>query len=69
MVILELIHSHKPDFTEGLRLLDTEPTQACLALSRLIVPSESRGLPGDVPFEFLTYQLDGRVLAYHCFDG
>ena len=27
MVILELIHAYKPNFTEGLRLLDTEPTQ------------------------------------------
>lgn len=28
MVILELIHASKPDFAEGLCLLDTEPTQA-----------------------------------------
>ncbi len=28
MVILELIHAYKPDFAEGLRLLDTEPIQA-----------------------------------------
>ena len=28
MVILELIHAPKPDFVEGLCLLDTEPTQA-----------------------------------------
>ena len=26
MVILELIHAYRPNFTEGLRLLDTEPT-------------------------------------------
>ena len=28
MVILELIRASKPDFMEGLCLLDTEPTQA-----------------------------------------
>ena len=28
VVILELIHAFKPDFAEGLCLLDTEPTQA-----------------------------------------
>ena len=27
MVILELIHATKPDFSEGLYLLDTEPTR------------------------------------------
>ena len=27
LVILELIHASKPDFAEGLCLLDTEPTQ------------------------------------------
>ena len=30
MVILELIHASKPDFSEGLCLLGTEPTQALL---------------------------------------
>ena len=28
MVILELIHASRPNFMEGLCLLDTEPTQA-----------------------------------------
>ena len=28
MVILELMHALKPDFAEGLCLLDTEPIQA-----------------------------------------
>ena len=28
VVILELIHARKPNFAEGLCLLDTEPTQA-----------------------------------------
>ena len=30
MVILELIHAPRPYFVDGLCLLDTEPTQACL---------------------------------------
>ena len=32
MVILELIHAYKPDFTEGLPLLDTEPTPSGILL-------------------------------------
>ena len=32
MVILELIHAVKPDFGEGLRLLDIELTQVTLEL-------------------------------------
>ena len=32
MVILELIHASKPDFSEGLCLLGTEPTQVRLVL-------------------------------------
>ena len=32
MVILELIHAHEPDFSEGLCLLGTEPTQVRLVL-------------------------------------
>jgi hypothetical protein len=29
----------------------------------------SLSLSGDAPFEFLTYQLDGRVVAYHGCNG
>ena len=32
VVILELIHAPKPNFAEGLCLLDTEPTQVRLVL-------------------------------------
>ena len=39
MVILELIHAPKPDFAEGLCLLDTEPTQA---LPGLVVIHDNR---------------------------
>ena len=58
MVILELIHAPKPDFVEGLSLLDTEPTQA---LPGLVVNHNNRTncmVPaGDKSFKFLTYQL------------
>ena len=58
MVILELIHAYKPDFVEGLCLLDTEPTQA---LPGLVVIHNNRtnctASAGDKSFKFLTYQL------------
>ena len=69
MVILELIHASKPDFAEGLCLLDTEPTQVS---------------PGHVVIhDNLTNRVcrrcviqvsdlsasDGRVLAYRGNDG
>ena len=57
MVILELIHAPKPDFVEGLCLLDTEPTQA---LPGLVVIHNNRtnrmASAGDRSFKFLTYQ-------------
>jgi hypothetical protein len=58
VVILELIHVQRPDFVEGLCLLDTEPTQA---LPGRVVIHNNRtnrmASAGDVPFKFLTYQL------------
>ena len=58
MVILELIHALKPDFAEGLCLLDTEPTQT---LSGPLVIHNNRtnrmASAGDRSFKFLTYQL------------
>ena len=58
MVILELIHAPRPDFVEGLCLLDTEPTQA---LPGLVVIHNNRtnrmASAGDESFKFLTYQL------------
>ncbi len=58
MVILELIHAPKPNFVEGLYLLDTEPTQS---LTGCVVIHNSRtnriALAGDGSFKFLTYQL------------
>ena len=58
MVILELIHAPKPDFAEGLCLLDTEPTQT---LSGLLVIHNNRtnrmASACDESFKFLTYQL------------
>ncbi len=58
MVILELIHASKPDFEEGLCLLDTEPTQALLGC--LVIHnnrSNRMASAGDNSFKFLTYQL------------
>ncbi len=58
MVILELIHAPRPDFEEGLRLLDTEPTQALPGL--LVIhdnPPNRMASAADDSFKFLTYQL------------
>ena len=57
MVILELIHAQKPDFLEGLYLLDTEPIR--LAGCWMIHNKRTERMPcGDaVSFKFLTYQL------------
>ena len=58
VVILQLIHASKPNFAEGLCLLDTEPTQA---LPGLVVIHDNRtnrmASAGDVSFKFLPYQL------------
>ena len=58
MVILELTHAPKPDFEEGLCLLDTEPTQASPGLVVIHNNRTNRMPPGgDESFKFLTYQL------------
>ena len=70
MVILELIHAPKPDFVEGLCLLDTEPTQA---LPGLAVTHDNR--TNRMQLRRCIIQVsdlsasDGRVLAYRGFDG
>ena len=33
------------------------------------IQSRSPAQAGDAPFEFLTYQLDGRIVAYHGYNG
>ena len=58
MTISELIHAFKPDFAEGLCLLDTEPTQA--SPGPLVIHNNRTNRmasAGDVSFKFLTYQL------------
>ena len=58
MVILELIHASKPDFAEGLCLLDTEPTQP--SADPLVIHNNRTNRMtsvGDESFKFLTYQL------------
>ena len=58
VVILELIHAPKPNLSEGLCLLDTEPTQALLDLVVIHDNSMNRvALADDESFKFLTYQL------------
>ena len=69
-VILELILVQKSDFAEGLWLLVLKTNQA---LPDLEVSHNNclnhTALAGDKLFKFLTYQLVGRVVAYHGNDG
>ena len=58
MVILELIHAPIPNFAEGLRLLDTEPTQVTPGVLVIHDKRTNRmSFAGDESFKFLTYQL------------
>ena len=58
MVIFELIHALKPNYVEGLFLLDTELTQAPHALEVIHNNRTNRmASAGDRSFKFLTYQL------------
>ena len=57
MVILELIHAYKPDFLEGLYLLDTEPIPLGVFWMIHDKRMEHMACAGAVSFEFLTYQL------------
>ena len=58
VVILELIHASRPDFVEGLCLLDTEPIQD---LPDLLMSNNNFmnwiASAVNVSFKFLTYQL------------
>ena len=58
MVILELIHAYRPNFAEGSRLLDTEPSKAWPS-SLVIHDNRTNRMAsaGDESFKFLTYQL------------
>ena len=56
MVILELIHAQKPDFSEGLYLLDTEPIPSGFWMIHN-KRTERMACAGAVSFKFLTYQL------------
>ena len=57
VVILELIHATRPDFVEGLCLLDTEPTRLCRSLVIHNKRTDRMASAGDASFKFLTYQL------------
>ena len=71
VVILELIHASKPDFAEGLCLLDTEPTQVPPGhvvihdnlTNRVALPTMRHSSFCDLSAS------DGRVLAYCGNDG
>ena len=70
MVILELIRASKPDFSEGLYLLDTEPILFGVFWMIHNKRTERMACADAVSFKFLTYHaVDGRVLAYHGIDG
>ena len=57
MVILELIHAQKPDFSEGLHLLDSEPIGfGCLWMIHN-KRAERMACAVAISFKFLTYQL------------
>ena len=72
VVILELIHASKPDFAEGLCLLDTEPTQVPPGhvvihdnlTNRVALPTMRHS-----SFWPIISASDGRVLAYRGNDG
>ena len=58
MAILELIHAQRPNFAEGLCLLDTEPSQAWPGFLVIHGNRANRmAQAGDESFKFLTYQL------------
>ena len=58
MTISELIHAFKPDFSEGLCLLDTEPSQAWPGFLAIHDNRAKRMVYAVAEsFKFLTYQL------------
>ena len=57
MVILELIHAPKPNFVEGLYLLDTEPILLGVFWMIHNKRTERMACADAVSFKFLTYQL------------
>ena len=57
MVILELIHAYRPDFSEGLRLLDTEPAPVLRWILLIHSVLANRLFGADEAIKFLTYQL------------
>ena len=70
MVILELIHAPKPDFVEGLCLLDTEPTQAPPGIEVIHNNRTDRMVRRRQIIQVSDLSAsDGRVLAYRGNDG
>ena len=70
MVILELIRAYKPDFVEGLCLLDTEPTQALPVLVVIHNNRTNRSVLRRQTIQASDLSAsDGRALAYRGNDG
>ena len=70
MVILELIHAPKPNFVEGLCLLDTEPTQALPGLEVIHNNRTDRMVRRRQIIQVSDLSaIVGRVLAYRGNDG
>ena len=55
--MLELIHAQKPDFSEGLYLLDTEPIPLGVFWMIHNKRTEQMVCTAAISFKFLTYQL------------
>ena len=69
MVILELIHALRPDFLEGLYLLDKKPTRATgLLVIHNNFSDRERYWRRFIQVSALS-TIDGKIEAYHGFNG
>ena len=70
MVILELIHAQRPDFLEGLYLLDKKPTRAT---GLLVIHNNFTDRMASRRRRFIQISalstFDGKIEAYHGFNG
>lgn len=66
VVILELIRDLISVWISLIRLEPTYALRRDLVIHNKVVNRIVQA--GDIPSEFLTYQLDGRVLSYRCID-
>ena len=70
MVILELIHAIKPRLQEGVYLLDKKPTRLA---ARLVIHDDCSNRTASRRRCFIQISalstFDGRIVAYHGFNG